>query len=266
MAKAIKNLLADYGYNIVALPKAGIRPLQLLYRNGDSLGSLDSSLYKFFTTGDKAPPELQMDNETASIEGATAVKFDAKAGVSVLDWLLDKLNMGKLAGKLALDAGHTVTISYQQVREDKVDLLDLDNYISESQPSKTQFNSYRKMLENSELYVINAVLKSTAITLAVTDSNGQHLDMEATVKGIVDASVDVTRNKNNSISLTHAGAEPVVFGFKAQQIIYEPSSWWQFWKKEEARFRIRDQQGEVLKGEDELPTKPLILGDAVADI
>ena len=55
--------------------------------------------------------------------------------------LLEKLKMGKLSAKLKLDATNTVTISYQNIKEDKVDLLKLDNYISESEPSKQQFNT-----------------------------------------------------------------------------------------------------------------------------
>lgn len=261
MAKALKNLLSGYGYNLVALPKSDIEPLQLLYKKEDSLGSLESSLLNLFTIGDKAPPEIKRDRSTSNIDGSTAISFDASAGVGMLDWLLDKLNMGKLSGNMKLDTGHTVTISYQNVKEDKVDLLELDNYISESKPSSSQFNSYRQKLEGSELYVVNAVLKSNSISLAVTDSNGQHVDLEATVKGIVNAAVEVNRQKNNTISLTHSGSDPVIFGFKAQQILYEPTKWWQFWKEKEARFRIRDQEGEVLKGEDEMPTRVLNMGN-----
>jgi hypothetical protein len=261
MANVLKNLLSGYGYNLVALQTTGIQPLLLLYKKQDSLGSLDSTLPKLFGTGNKALPSVMKDIAVASIEGSAALSFDAEGGITMLDWLLKKLHMGKLSGNAQFDAGNTVTISYQNVTEDKVDLLELDNYISESVPRTEKLSTYREKLEEGELYVVNAVLKSNMFSVAVTDKNGQHVDVEATVKGIVDAKVDVTLEKNNSITLKHGGETPVVFGFKAQQIIYDKKRWWQFGRKDEALFRIRDQQGEVLKGESDLPTRPLEMGE-----
>src|ERR1700759_834145 len=42
MSKLLKNLLADYGYNVVALPKEDIKPLQLLCKDGDGVIALDA--------------------------------------------------------------------------------------------------------------------------------------------------------------------------------------------------------------------------------
>ena len=154
MAKILKNLLAEYGYNLVALPRAGIEPLLLLYTNGGDVSSLDSDLFTLFEIGNKVKPSISRDNDVLDIEGSAEVAFDASIGVSVLSSLLEKLKMGKLSAKLKLDATNTVTISYQNIKEDKVDLLKLDNYISESEPSKQQFNTYQRMLENSQLYVV----------------------------------------------------------------------------------------------------------------
>ncbi|HYF30431.1 MAG TPA: hypothetical protein VD993_04880 [Chitinophagaceae bacterium] len=266
MGKIVNNMLSNYGYNIVALPKAGIQPLVLLYKNGNDVSSLESNLSNLFKIGEKAPPEVVPDDQVSDIQGSAELVYDANTGISVLSSLLEKLKMGKLAAKLELDATSTVTISYQNITEDKVDLLELDNYISTSNPSVDKFNTYKKMLENSELYVINSVLKSNAFTLTVTDKNGQHVDVEGTVKGVLEAKVDFTRNKNNSITLKHENEKPVVFAFKAKRIIYDDKKWWQFFRKEDAFFRIKDQQGVILKDESEFPTQPLNLNDTTADI
>ena len=266
MAKVLKNLLSDYGYNLVALPKAGIEPLTLLYKKDDGLGSLGSPINKLFAIGNKAEPEILRDTEVPDIEGSAALTLDATGGVSILENLLAKLNMGKLGANLKLDSNNTVTISYQNVLEDKVELLDLDNFISESNPATAQFNTYKEKLENSDLYVISAILKSNSFSITVEDKNGQHVDIEATVKGILGAKVDLTRNKNNSITLKHSNEKPVVFAFQAQRIIYDKKKWWQFGKKDEALFRIQDQQGEILKNESDLPTQPLKLGNEMAEL
>ena len=258
MAKVLKNLLSGYGYNLVALPKADIAPLLLLYKNEDFLSSLDGKLDNFFYIGEKELPELIVNNTVAGIEGSTVITYDAEGGLSILDSLLSKLNMGKLGGKLKLDSNDTITIKYEDPKEDKVSLLALDNYISTSNPSKKKFTTYQEKLEDSELYVVNAVLKSNSFSVTVEDSNGQEVDVEATIKGILDASTNVIRNKKNFITLKNTNDTPLVFAYKAQQILYEPAAWWQFFTKEKAKFRIKDQKGEILKGEDDFPTKPLL--------
>ena len=266
MARVLRNLLSDYGYNLVALPKEDIAPLLLLYKNNDGVSSAESSLQKLFKVADAPPPQLIRDKAVININGAANITYDAEGGINLLDWLLQKLKMGKLSAKLKLDASNKVNISYENVKEDKVDLLDLDNFISGSSPDTSHFNTFREKLENSELYVVTAVLKSNTFSIAIENENDQQMDVEATLKGIVDANVNVSHNKNNAITLQQDNADQLVFAFKAQRIIYDKKEWWQFSKKEEANFRIKDQQGVILKGEDDYPTDPLKEGETLIDI
>jgi hypothetical protein len=146
-------------------------------------------------------------------------------------------------------------------------LLELDSFISGSDPVKGKFNAFKEKLEDSELYVINNVLKSNSFSVAVEDATGSKVNIEATVKGIVDANVDISRNKNNEITLTHTNADTyIVFAFKAQQIIYDQKEWWQFFRKKGAKFRIKDQQGVILRGEDKYPTRSLQMGELEVNI
>jgi hypothetical protein len=161
-----------------------------------------------------------------------------------------------MKANISLNESYEVTVAYHHVREDKVSLLALDNYISTALPSKEKFNTFRAKLENNELYVINAVAKSNDISVTIKAKNGMDISADATVKGIVDANIDVARKNNNAIELVYKTAEdrPVIFSFKAQQIIYEKES---FWKNKPAHFCIKEQVGAVLLGPEDIPTKPL---------
>jgi hypothetical protein len=262
MAQALQNLLTDYGYNLVALPKADLQPLGLLFKRPDGLGSVDSTLLKLFTIADAAPPMIRRDGVVPDLKGSALVTFDAKAGVNLLQSLLGHLGLGKASAKLDLNTNHTVTVGYENITEDKTDLLELDSYISGSDPDKVQFNTFKDKLENSELYVINAVLKSSTFSIKVEDKSGQRVNLDAAVKGMLDAKVDVSHRDKNFMTIKHKGA-PLVFAFKAQRIMYDRKKWW---SSQEARFRIIDQQGVVLKDESELPTDPLVLGLELADL
>jgi len=258
MAKVLKNLLSDYGYNLVALPKEDISPLMLLYKNGAAVSSAESTLKKLFKTADVFPPEIIKDKAVSSIDGNASIVFDAEAGISMLDKLLQALKMGKFSAKTSIDASHKIKITYENVLEDKVDLLELDNFIVGAEPIVDAFSTFRKKLEKSELFVINNVLKSNSFSVSVEDATGTKVDIEATVKGIVDVNVDVSKNKNNEITIKHSKPDIyIVFAFKAQQIIYDRKKWWQFFKKDEAKFHIRDEQGIIMKGEEDFLAVPL---------
>ena len=266
MAKVLKTQLSDKGYNLVALPKEDIAPLLLLYKNGDDVSSVESPVQKLFKTGDSAPPTIEKDKIVIGMDGEANITYDAGGGINMLDWLLKKLNMGQLEGKLKLNGTNTVRICYENVMEDKVSLLNLDNFISMSEPDTKGFNTFKDKLENSELFVVTAILKSNKFSIVVEDENGQAVNIAAAVKNIVDVTVDVSHNKNNQITLKHDSAVPLAFAFKAQQILYNQKKWWQFFKSEEANFHLKDLKGTTLKGEMDFPTITLNLDTSLANI
>lgn len=266
MVKVLKNLLSDKGYNLIELPKEDIAPLLLLYKNGNDVSSVESPVQRLFKTGDSAPPVIIKDKIVIDVEGVANITYDANGGVEILDWLLKKLNMGQLAGKLKLDGTNTVKICYEDVTEDKVSLLDLDNFITMGQPDITGFHTFKEKLQDSELYIVTAILKSNTFSVVVEDENGQQVNVDATIKGVLDARVDISHNKNNAITLKHEGIVPLAFAFKAQQILYNQKQWWQFFKSEEADFHLKDLKGTTLKSEVDFPTSPLVMDTTSVNI
>ena len=267
MANVLKNIFSDYGYNLVALPKEDIAPLMLLYKNNQAVSAVESTVDKLFAITDAPLPVIKKNKVVTSIDGGASIVYDGEAGVSMLDWLLKTLKMGKFSAKTEIDATHKVKITYENVKEDKVDLLALDSFISGSDPVEGKFNSFKEKLENSELYVINNVLKSNSFSVSVEDANGTMVDIDATIRGLVDANVDITKNKSKEITLKHTNAETyIIFAFKAQQILYNQKKWWQFSKKDEANFRIKDQQGVILRNEEKIPANSLKMGTIEVDI
>ena len=257
--------LTNLGYNMVAWPRTGIEPLALLYKTDNGVSPVEANLDELFITVDASPPQIKNGGVATDIKGAAELTFDAKGGVNMLDWLLNKLHLGQMSANISLNDSYEVTVSYLNVREDKVSLLALDNFISSSEPARQKFNAFKKKLENNELYVINAVAKSNDISVTITAKNGQDVSVDATVKGIVDANLSAARKQNNAIELVYKTDEdkPVIFAFKAQQIIYESAS---FWKNEPAHFYIKDQVGGVLMGEEALHTRPLKTGNILIEL
>jgi hypothetical protein len=264
MITALKNVFGEHGYNLVSLPKSGIKPLLLLYQMGNDVSSAESQLTTLFPPDEIASPPFKKDGDVMPVIGNAEASFDANTGGNFLQALLSRLNMGKAEAKLQLKAHDVLTFSFVDVKEDKVDLLALDRFITATTPDIEKFRSFGEKLKNSELYVINAVLKSTSFSIRVSGENGQDLDMQAQIKGILDGNVSISKAKNNAITLRHKDKQvPLVFAFKAQRIMYDKPS---FWSGKPGGFYILDQPGLVLKGEEDIVSNPMDLGLLCPDI
>lgn len=257
--------LSTLGYSLVAWPKTGIQPLTLLYKTDNGVSSVEAMLKDLFKTGEAAPPQVKRNVEATDIKGAATLSFDAQGGVKMLDWLLNKLNLGKMSADVKLNDSYEVNVSYVNIKEDKVNLLTLDGFLSKSKPSTEKFNTFREKLEHNELYVINAVAKSSDIAVTISSKNGQDINADVNVKGIMETNVGAARKQGNSLELVYKMADdkPVIFAFKAQQIIYEKKS---FWSDQPARFYIKDQVGAVLLGPEDIPTHPLQTGGELVEL
>ncbi|NOT49947.1 MAG: hypothetical protein HOP10_01560 [Chitinophagaceae bacterium] len=256
--------LTNLGFNMVAWPKTGIQPLALLYKTDKGVSAVESDVEELFKPGDATIPRIKSGIAT-DIKGAAGLTFDAKGGISMLDWLLNKLHLGKMNANVNLNNSYEVTVSYLNVREDKISLLSLDNFITTAKPDLNGFNTFKDKLQNNELYVINAVAKSNDISVTIADKNGQDVSLDATVKGIMGINMSAARKQNNAIELVYKTSEdePLVFAFKAQRIIYDAPG---FWSGGPGSFRIKDQVGAVLMGPEDLPTKPLQTGSDLVEI
>lgn len=255
MSQTLKNLLSGYGYNMVALPKSDIHPLMLLYKNGPNVSPLQSNLEKLFAIGSAVLPEIEDDIVGTEISGNAAIKMDANGGISFLDKLLKQLNLGKLSGTVKFEDGSNILISYKNIVEEKIDLAALDTYLKFSKPQLELFNTYKSKLLDSEMFVINSVLRSNELSIEITDKKGKNLDANATFKGVLDINVAANTNNDSAIVLKSDGNNsPVTFAFKAQQIIYDRKKWWQFFKTDEDTFYLKDALKIEFRSNEDFPS------------
>ena len=246
------------------MPNSGITPNLLLYQAGEGVTSAGSTLFTLFPVDDVAPPALNPETDVTPLIGKAEASFDAKAGVNFLQSLLEKLNMGKASFKAKLDDKDTLTFSFQDVKESSIDLLALDAFISGTPPDLEKFRSFSEKLKASELYVVTSVLKSNTFSVAITDKSGQNVSAEASLKGVLDAQVQVGHGSNHSITLSHKNKQvPLVFAFKAQRIIYDKPS---FWTGKPGGFHIVKAIDVVMRNKGNYNTEPLSTGLQAADI
>ncbi len=261
----IQNLLKDYGYGRVALPKADIQPFYVLTKEGKQYEYLNATLEALFEAD--VIPEPRIDASVSNISGQKALKMEAKAGLNFLEDIFQQLNLSntKLAVEAAANRNLQLVYTFKNVTEDKLDLFDLDNYLSGAYPLKEGFNTYLDKLKRSKLYVITSVLKSTAMSIRIEDANGQQVQMDGAFEGWAGASFHFKRDKQYHYTLENPDGVALVFAYKAVQIFYDKAKWFQFWKPKGVRFTIKNATGPTVRNETEFPADYLDAGDTPID-
>lgn len=217
--------LKTVGYNIVRLPKADIRPLQLLYKNGDNLERLGDAT-KLLTAGADIPvPKGTTDTRAANITGTRTGEMKIGLGLSLLGTVLGAMGGSNLGLDVQYKNAKSAAFEFNDVLEDKIEVVDLDQYLGNADinPASVYVS---KLLEADKLYITTAVIKSTKFTFEAKDSSGVGVQVDVpAVQGLVSGNVKVGTEGATTTKLVYEGKIPLIFGFQAVQVYYEDGSY-----------------------------------------
>jgi len=265
MNKEVSRVLKEKGYNVVRLPKADIESLDLLVKEESGLSSLGAKFELLFEPAVSVAPPVLVD--VADIQGQDIIQFNGSLGLAFLNSFsgFSESLEANLKTKLEASNNARVSFSFKDIKEEKVNLLDLDNFLSGAIPVEGQFRTYSKKLRKSELFIITSVLKSNSISVSINKDNGQSVGLDVEAADTVNANLDLNRNISQEVEVfSVANSAPLTFAFKAVKIIYDNKKWYQFWKKDEISFTIKNEVGADLLGEEDYPV--IELDEEVAHI
>ena len=222
------NTLRRQGYNVVRLPKADIRPLQLLAKRGDALDRI-GELVTVLPAGGPVPlPPVTADTPAASLSGQQSGDLSLGIGLSILGTVIGAMGGSKLGLDLKYQNAKSVTFEFVDVLENRIEIAALDQYLAVADVSP--FSSYvTKLLEADQLYVTTATVKSSKITVESKGSSGSGVDVSVPeIKGVVGGNVKVGAKSERASKLTYEGSLPLVFGFQAVRLFYEKGRYQRF--------------------------------------
>ncbi len=242
-----QNLLKNYGYDTIALPKEDIHPLLLLVDEGSGVSSLGWPLQNLFEP-DVAPLVLPK-RKVSAIRADRMFTFDAGIGLDFLSAIFQyfKLDNSKLAASVKANRDVALSCSFQDVTEEKVAPPDIDHFLTGAIPIENEFRTYEAKLKKSELYVITEVLRASTFKIELVKAGAAGFNLEAAIAKLAEGKTHIERQNERSYVISNESDTDLAFGFKAFKIIYDKTSWWQFWKAKEAGFRLRRELGAVLR-------------------
>jgi len=220
--------LRSLGYNVIRLPKADVRPLQLLAKKGGNLeriGELGTVLVAGSTI---KLPVLSENVAAANVSGQRTAEIGVGLGLSLLGTIIGAMGGSKIGLDVAYKNTKSVTFEFTDVLSDSVQIAQLDQYLTDADLSP--FSKHvGALLEADEIYVTTATIKSTQITVDGKSSSGTTVGVDVpAVQQLVGANVKVTSSGTGTSKLTYKGTIPLVFGFQAVRLFYEGGAYRRF--------------------------------------
>jgi len=216
------SALKSKGYNVVQLPRADLRPTQLLVEKSKRLQRLGELLSVFDAAADGPPaPPVSADRPGPNIAGTQSADLEVGLGLSVLRGIISALGGSTLGMDAAFARAATVQFEFSSTLENNSELALIDRFLAASQVNP-HARAVAEMLEQDQVYVVTSTLKAQRINVAAKDSNKQSLGLNLpAIQDAIGANVKIAAAVASGSTVSFEGAVPLVFGFQAVRLIFE---------------------------------------------
>lgn len=216
----VLNLLNDFKYNVIRLPRTNIRPLQILEKQGNDLVML-GEVTDLFVAGVAPLPPISPDEQTPFINGQQTRELEISVGLSLLGGIIDAMTGSKVKLDAAYKRAKALVFEFDDVKVNNVNQLQLSKFLTAAKID-TAVGPPAKSLEDDRLYVITNTVKSKKFTTEARQSGGKSVGVELPIiKGAVGGSVGVRTDGSNESKIIYEGDTPLVFGFQAVRMEFE---------------------------------------------
>ena len=213
--------LKSFGYSVIRLPRTDIQPLQLLVKEDTRLTRLGDLVTILKPGSSVALPRIKENLPAPNVSGERTRDLSIGVGLSILGSVIGAMGGSKLGLDVGYKSAKTATFEFADVIEDRVDLADVDQYLTDADISP--FSSHAaKLLEADSVYVLTSTIKSRKFIVQAKEANGVPIEVKIPeIQHLVGGSVKVSTAKDATSKIAYEGAQPLVFGFQAARLFYE---------------------------------------------
>ena len=217
--------LNQQGYNVVKLPRAGIRPLDVLGRDGktiERLGSLDR-LWK----SDVEAPLPAGPLPAGALSGQQTSDLKLSIGLKFLSDVLGAMGAAMPQIGFAYQGAKVLQFTIGSVQTASVDPFVMGDFLSEGDLNTNNPFVVRYFEdEGTDAYVIFEVLTSGSITVSAKRNRSTELQVDVpAIQDAVGGNIKMEASSEGSKSVTYKGVTPLTFGFKAFDIEFDNGRW-----------------------------------------
>ncbi|MFN2452712.1 MAG: hypothetical protein ABR577_00665 [Pyrinomonadaceae bacterium] len=235
----ILNLLKDFSYNVVRLPRTGIRPLQILEKQGNDLVVL-GDVADLFIAGSSPLPAVGPDEQAAFINGKRTRSLSISVGLSLLGGIIGAMTGSKVKLDVVYKKASALAFEFNDVQVNQTNQIQLSKFLTAARIDET-VGPPAKLLEADKLYVITGTIKSRKFTAEAARDGGVSAEVDVPlIKSIVSGSVGVTTEGANNSKISYEGTVPLVFGFQAIRMEFEQGKFKGFKQVDATSVALRD--------------------------
>jgi hypothetical protein len=214
------TFLKGIGFSVVRLPRADMRPLQLLADHSGELTNL-GEVATVMKAGSIGLPALKLDLPGPSISGENASTLSIGLGLTVLGNVLGAMGAGNLGLDVAYKGTSKVTFEFTDTKRDEVEIAAIDKFLGAADVDPAA-RGVSQLLDADDVYIVTATIKSTKITVSSKSSSGTDVTLKVPeIKEIVGGNVTVSASQDAAAKITYEGKIPLVFGFQAVRLFYQ---------------------------------------------
>ncbi len=213
--------LKSFGYSVVRLPRTDIRPLQLFIRENSRLSRL-GDVETILRPGAAVPlPRVKENAAAANVSGERTRDLSLGVGLTILGSVIGAMGGSRLGLDVGYRSAKTIAFEFTDVLEDRVDLADVDQYLTDADIAP--FSSHAaELLEADSIHVTTSTIKSRTFIVEAREESGTPVKLSVPdIQQIVGASVNVSIDQKSNAKMVYQGAQPLVFGFQAARLFYE---------------------------------------------
>jgi hypothetical protein len=217
--------LRRYGYNVVTLPRAGIRPLTVAFLHEKRRLTELGYLPEIWTSTTPAPSPIPAE-DVANLDGQSTDALKASVGIDVLSNLVRALGADPIGVKAQYDRARSLQFHFKNVERERITAFALGKYLMEGKLASDDPFVRRYFRPTEKVYIVTEVLKSSGFGVTARDESNAGLNLNVPViqqaaggKG----SIQIQGTAQGTVEFT--GPNKLPFAFIAAQVAWNKDHW-----------------------------------------
>ena len=217
--------LAEYGFNVIRLPRSGLRPADVLVGKGPRLEHLGDMSRVWRSARAVPPPRTPVP--ATMLKGRSTEAFSANIGISLLTQLLSAVGVSPPKLEAALSSVDNVSFGFGAPVIWGIDILEMGEYLERG-----------KLLDNNPIveqyfgdnmppvHLITDLLLSSTMTVEASRRSGGTLGLDlAALQEAVETKVELQRLSEATSIVTFQAEQKLAFGFRAIKLGRREGRW-----------------------------------------
>jgi len=215
------NLLKDFGFLPLRLPRADVAPLNMVQQHDKDLNLMGDLTSAMVPHAGVLPPPIIKDIQSANkLAGQKSSQVKLNIGLTILGNILQALTGQNLGVSAAFQRASTLRFEFDDVMIDKVDAIKLDEFLSQSDINPA-LRSIHDSLIDGTMGVITAVAKTKKYVVSAQKDDGTQAGIDVPViQGVAGGALKVDSSGSSNSEVTFEGPVPVAFGVQGVHISF----------------------------------------------